>query len=131
MVLPHLRPSLVVVEEFSVIMVLNEDEVLCCEACHKPFASLEVAWLVSPLGGGRGIWAHKKCVDGKAELLLGTGEFRLKRADFALRHLITNREYANQTKIHEATLGERVRAARVAEVVMDIHNNQRQFVKLI
>lgn len=41
----------------------------------------------------------------------------------ALKSGMTGRDYAKAAGIHEATLSERVRAARVAETVMDIHND--------
>ena len=41
----------------------------------------------------------------------------------ALNSGLTGRDYAKASGMHEASLSERVRAARVAEAVMDVHND--------
>jgi hypothetical protein len=71
----------------------DDTEILCCEVCREPFPTLEAAWLAWPVAPRRGVsvaavWVHRRCVDGEALRLFGTGEFRLRRADFAIRALL-------------------------------------------
>jgi hypothetical protein len=66
----------------------DEDETLCCQLCKRAFAALERAGLASPSSGGQGIWMHKGCLSGRAQAVLGTSEFRMKRGDFALYRLV-------------------------------------------
>jgi hypothetical protein len=66
----------------------NEYEMLCCHICKREFVALERCWLASPSGGGQGIWVHQRCLQGNALAVLGTEQFRLRRADFALYSLV-------------------------------------------
>jgi hypothetical protein len=69
------------------------DEYLTCEVCNKAFTVLERAWLahpVEPTPGARvkAIWAHKTCLEGCAQIILGTSQYQLRRADFVFRRVI-------------------------------------------
>jgi hypothetical protein len=70
------------------VVTADESETLCCSICHRAFPTLERAWLASPSGGGQGIWVHQACLSGRAQALLGTSAYRLRRADFALYSLV-------------------------------------------
>jgi hypothetical protein len=61
------------------VVTADESETLCCHICKRAFSTLERAWLASPSGGGQGIWVHQGCLSGKAQALLGTSEYRLRR----------------------------------------------------
>jgi hypothetical protein len=66
----------------------NEDEMLCCHICKREFVALERSWLASPSGGGPGIWVYQRCLSGRAQSVLGTDQYRLRRGDFALHSLV-------------------------------------------
>ena len=66
----------------------NEDESLCCHICTRAFTALERCWLASPSGGGVAIWVHQRCLEGHAQAVVGTAEYRLRRADFAIKALV-------------------------------------------
>ena len=70
------------------VVTADESEQLCCQICTRAFAALERAWLASPSGGGRCIWVHKGCLSGRAQAVLGTSEYRMRRGDFALYSLV-------------------------------------------
>ena len=69
------------------------DEYLMCEVCQKAFTVLERAWLAhatEPTDGVRAkaIWAHRSCIEGSAQSILGTNQYQLRRADFVLKRVI-------------------------------------------
>jgi hypothetical protein len=71
----------------------DDTEILCCQVCRQEFAALDQAWMAWPVVPRRGVsvpalWLHRRCVDGEALRLFGTGEYRLRRADFAIRALL-------------------------------------------
>jgi hypothetical protein len=70
------------------VVTADEDETLCCHICKRAFATLERAWLASPSGGGQGLWVHQLCLEGNALGVLGTGQYRLRRGDYALHSLV-------------------------------------------
>jgi hypothetical protein len=34
------------------------------------------------------VWTHRKCLEGQALLVFGTGEYRRRRADFAIKSVL-------------------------------------------
>lgn len=71
-----------------IVVGADETETLCCAVCGRAFTSLERSWLASPAGGGAGVWVHEPCLSGRAQNVLGTEQYRLRRGDFALRAMI-------------------------------------------
>jgi hypothetical protein len=71
----------------------DDTETLVCHVCHEPFHALELAWLAWPVVARRGVpaptvWTHRKCLEGQALLIFGTGEYRMRRADFAIKSVL-------------------------------------------
>jgi hypothetical protein len=71
----------------------DDTETLCCHVCRTPFPALELAWMAWPVIERRGVsvptvWAHRKCLEGQAVLIFGTGQYRMRRADFVIKSLL-------------------------------------------
>jgi hypothetical protein len=68
----------------------DDTETLVCHVCREPFPTLELTW---PVVARRGVpvltvWTHQKCLEGQALLVFGTGEYRMRRADFAIKSVL-------------------------------------------